>query len=83
VVIHHTNCELCKTTNEALQARVAEATGRDVSHIDFLPFTDMEASVREDMAALRNSSLLPEEYEVVGFVYDVASGKLSPVDDAS
>lgn len=79
VVIHHTNCGLYKTTNEVLQARVAEVTGEDVSHIDFLPFEDMDESVRDDMATLRNSPLLPPDYEVAGFVYDVASGSLKPV----
>ncbi len=80
VVIHHTNCGLYNTTNESLRSRITEATGQDASHIDFLPFADTAESVREDVDALRNCALLPHDYEVLGFVYDVASGRLEPVE---
>ncbi|MEX2446545.1 MAG: carbonic anhydrase, partial [Dehalococcoidia bacterium] len=50
VVIHHTRCGLHGTTDEALRARVEEATGEDASGIDFLPFADTAESVREDVA---------------------------------
>lgn len=80
VVIHHTNCGLFNTTNEAIHARIKEATGEDASAIDFLPFADTAESVREDLAALRACPLLPADYEVLGFVYDVTSGRLEAVE---
>lgn len=80
VVIHHTNCGLYDTTNEAIRDRIREATGEDASHIDFLPFQDVAESVREDMAILRGSPLFPDGYQVLGFVYDVTTGRLTPVE---
>ncbi len=80
VVIHHTNCGLYNTSNEAIRGQVTEATGQDASHIDFLPFDDVAESVRQDLAMLRGCSLLPPDYEVMGFVYDVVSGRLDPVE---
>ncbi|MEX1022154.1 MAG: carbonic anhydrase [Dehalococcoidia bacterium] len=80
VVIHHTNCGLYGTTNEAIRAQVHAATGHDASDIDFLPFDDTAESVREDLAALRACPLLPPDYEVLGFVYDVREGSLQPVE---
>lgn len=81
VVIHHTKCGLYRTTNEAIRAQVHEATGADASGIDFLPFPDLEESVRADLARLRQCELLPRDYRAYGFVYDVDSGVITPVED--
>ncbi len=75
-VIHHTSCGLHRVTNEALWARVGAATGEDASGIDFLPFEDVIASVREDAKRLRDLPLLPAGVTVTGAVYDVHSGTL-------
>ncbi len=81
VVIHHTKCGLYGATNEGLRGQVADATGADASGIDFLPFSDIEESVREDVRALRGNPLLPAGYAVYGFTYDVDTGALTPVED--
>jgi len=82
IVIHHTKCGLYRTTNEAIHASIRAATGGDPSHIDFLPFSDLDESVRADVAKLRACDLLPRDYEVVGFVYDVETGVITPVSDS-
>lgn len=51
----------------------------DVSGQDFLPFQDVEDSVRKDMAKLRASSLIPDDVVINGAVYDVATGKMTQV----
>lgn len=81
MVIHHTNCGLHGTTNEDIRRRVANATGEDCSAIDFLPFADLEQSVREDVARIRACTLLPDDYEVIGMIYDVRNGRIVPVTD--
>ncbi|MPZ98041.1 MAG: carbonic anhydrase [Dehalococcoidia bacterium] len=80
VVIHHADCGLFQVSNEAIHDRIREATGADASGIDFLPFADLEASVREDVTRLRESDLFPADYEVQGFTYDVRTGRLAPVE---
>lgn len=80
IVIHHTKCGLHGTSDEQLRERVREATGHDASSINFLPFTDLEESVREDMRVLEGHPLLPEGYLVLGFTYDVDTGELTPVE---
>ncbi len=74
-VIHHTDCGMLTFTNEQLQARL----GADAAGIDFLPFSDLEQSVRDDMATIRASPLLPDDLAVRGFIYDVRSGHLREV----
>ncbi|GGE24992.1 beta-class carbonic anhydrase [Streptococcus himalayensis] len=79
VVLHHTDCGAQTFTNEAFQADLQEILGVDVSHQDFLPFTDVEESVREDMNLLRQSPLIPEDIIISGAVYDVDTGRMTEV----
>ena len=51
---------------------VKKQTGADASHIDFQPFPELDQSVRDDIATLRNSPLIPKTIEIYGGVYDVA-----------
>lgn len=79
LVIHHTDCGMLTFTNEDLQQKLREETGQDASEIDFLPFSDLEQSVRDDVHRIQGSPFIPEGISVRGFVYDVRSGRLTPV----
>jgi carbonic anhydrase len=78
-VIHHTDCGMLTFTNEDLRTKLADERGVDASQVDFLPFPDLEQSVRDDVATIKASPLLPDGTEVTGWVYDVKTGKISPV----
>lgn len=82
-LIHHTDCGMLTFGNEELRARLGNELGpvaaRDAAGIDFLPFTDLEQSVRDDVAFLRRSALIPAEIPIRGFVYDVRTGRVSEV----
>ena len=78
-VIQHTGCGMLKFTNEDLYAKVKEDLGADAGAIDFLPFSDLEENIREDVAFLRNSPLIADETEIRGFVYDVETRALTEV----
>lgn len=79
VVIHHTDCGMQTFSNEDLRTKLESDLGVDVSKQDFLPFTDLEASVRDDVARLRSSPLIPLGVPIVGAIYDVTDGKLIEV----
>lgn len=78
-VIHHTDCGLLTINNRDFQARLKEELGADAGDIDFLPFTDVEESVREDIGFLITCPLIPAHVTVRGFVYDVRTGRLKEV----
>jgi carbonic anhydrase len=78
-VIHHTDCGMLTFTNPDLHAKVKQDLDADSSGIDFLPFSDVEESVREDVAFLLSSPLIPGDVLIRGFVYDVRTGKLNEV----
>jgi carbonic anhydrase len=78
-VIHHTDCGMESFTNEELYARVKDELGADASDIDFLPFTELEHNLRDDLEFLRSSPLIADDTEIRGFVYDVESRKLTEI----
>nr|HET6900970.1 carbonic anhydrase [Ktedonobacteraceae bacterium] len=79
VVIHHTDCGMLTFSNADLQQKVQQELHADASTIDFLPFSNLEQSVRDDIATLRESPLIPQNIDISGFIYDVKSGQLLPV----
>ena len=79
VVIHHTDCGMLTFSNADLRTKLKQELKADADHIDFLPFKDLEQSVRDDIATLKASPLIPDNVDISGFIYDVKSGKLSPV----
>lgn len=79
VVIHHTDCGMLTFTNDQLQDQIRRELDADASAIDFLPFSDLEESVRRDVATVRNSPLIPRDIPVSGFTYDVRTGRLHEV----
>jgi carbonic anhydrase len=79
VVIHHTDCGMLTFSNEDLRKKLKQDLNADAEHIDFLPFKDLEQSVRDDVATIKNSPLLLKNIEVSGFIYDVRTGRLLAV----
>jgi carbonic anhydrase len=79
IVLHHTDCGMLTFDNATLQGICRERLDADASHIDFLPFGDLEQSVRDDVELIRSSPLIPNDVAVHGFIYDVKTGKLNEV----
>lgn len=79
VVIHHTDCGMLTFSNNELRTKLKQDLHADADSIDFLPFGDLEQSVRDDVATIKNSPLIPDSIAVSGFIYDVRSGRLLPI----
>jgi carbonic anhydrase len=52
-------------------------------YIEWLTIRDQRQAVIDDVERIRNHPLVPKSIPVYGFVYDVHSGKLIEVEDAS
>lgn len=52
-------------------------------YIKWLSFSDLEASVVEDVRRIRTHPLVPRRIPIYGYVYDVQSGRLLEVLDAT
>lgn len=80
VILHHTDCGMLTFTEDTIHEKVKKELSADADHIAFLPFKDLEQSVRDDIAFLRSSPLIPQSIEIRGFIYDVRTGKLQAVE---
>jgi carbonic anhydrase len=52
-------------------------------HVDWLTIADREQSVVEDVKRIRNNPLVPGRIPIYGYVYDVQTGRLVEVSDAT
>ena len=52
-------------------------------YINWLTFSDNAKSVAEDVTRIRNHPLVPNDIPIYGYIYDVKSGKLVEVPEAS
>ncbi|KAL7285767.1 hypothetical protein ACG7TL_000876 [Trametes sanguinea] len=80
-VIHHTGCGMVTFNTPQLRSLVKEsdpdngALARAVDEIDFLEFSGLEESVREDVKFLEENPLVLRGTKVTGWVYEVETGK--------
>ena len=81
MLIHHTDCGLMADSDDGVRERFA-AKGIDASNVDFLTFTDLEASLTEDVATYRASPLLRQDIPLRTFIFDVMTGRLREVEVA-
>ena len=80
VVLHHTDCGAQTFENGPFQEYLKEELGVDVSDQDFLPFQDIDESVREDMRLLQETPLIPDDVIISGAIYDVDTGRMTVVE---
>jgi carbonic anhydrase len=78
-VVQHTDCGMLTFRDEQLHEQLRKETGKDASHLQFHTFTDVEASVREQLQRIRENPFLPRDIDVHGFVYDVRTGRLKEI----
>jgi len=83
VVVHHTDCGMVTFTNESLRQKLTDELGPEAgtvaAGIDFVPFTDLDQGLRDDVATIRASPLIPNDIPITGFVYAVETGALRQV----
>ena len=79
VLIHHTDCGMLTVTDKALHDRVEGETGVRPP-FSFLGFDDLETDVRTSIARVRENPFLARTRTVRGYVWEVETGRLRPVD---
>jgi len=85
-VFHHTDCGMTKFKDHDLREKLkanppkknASVTSA-VESISFLTFGDLEQSVRDDVAFLKEHPLISEGSEITGWIHDVKDGKIKQV----
>lgn len=78
ILIRHTDCGMMTFTDEWLKAHLEEATGiRPTWPAE--EFTNLDDDVRASIKRVKSSPFIPHTESVRGFIFDVATGKLTEV----
>ncbi|KAJ5773377.1 hypothetical protein N7457_008273 [Penicillium paradoxum] len=80
VIVHHTNCGMLTFTDEVIRDKIRTDLHQNADHIAFLPFGNLEQSVRDDIKLLKDSPLVLD-VPITGYVYEVETGKIVKVGD--
>lgn len=79
-IIQHTDCALAGTTDAEIRALIAAVQGADAAGWEFLATLDPIGALHEDIRTVRACPLLPIGLEVGGFILDIHTGELAPLD---
>jgi carbonic anhydrase len=79
-VVQHTECAMTKYSDAELRTLVGERADADASGWEFAAITDQRGALRADLDRIRTCPLVPGEVSLGGFVYDVETGALDPLD---
>jgi carbonic anhydrase len=83
-VIHHTNCGQESFTDETIRVLLSQGSGSmDGEYIDWLAITNQRGSVVADVQRLRNHRLVPSSIAIYGYIFDVKTGRLEEVQEAT
>ena len=75
-VIAHTRCRMAGATDAQLRDDITARAGASAAGWAFHAVTDQLATLRADLATIRDCPLVPATVELGGFVYDVDTGAL-------
>jgi carbonic anhydrase len=78
ILIHHTDCGMLTFTDDGFKASIEEETGIKPPWAAEA-FSDLDADVRQSVARIKASPFVPHKDSVRGFVFDIATGKLTEV----
>lgn len=80
LVMPHTNCKMSSATDEQIWDLIYQDYGVDTRSLNFHTVKDQLAALALDVQKIRSAPLLPDGITVGGVIYDVATGKINPVD---
>ena len=78
ILIHHTDCGMLTFTDDDFKKSIQDETGIKPPWAAEA-FGDLEADVRQSIARIEASPFIPRKDSVRGFVFDVATGRLTEV----
>ncbi|KIY03210.1 uncharacterized protein Z520_01677 [Fonsecaea multimorphosa CBS 102226] len=84
IVVHHTDCGTTHVPDSEVRERIKQISSlpaEDIDAIEFGEITDLEASIREDVAMIKDDPLYGGNAPaVVGLLYEIETGRLRQVE---
>jgi carbonic anhydrase len=80
LIMPHTNCRMAQVDDVEIHREIDAKYGVDTSEIEFKTVPDQRQALIEDVQKIRGYRLIKTGVVVGGAIYDVATGKITPVD---
>ena len=80
LVMPHTNCRMASAEEADIHEYIEKEFGVDTRSLEFRTVKDQEAALAIDVNRIRSFPFLNKDVVVGGAIYDVATGKITPVD---
>jgi carbonic anhydrase len=78
ILIHHTDCGMLTFTDDEFKGAIADETGIKPPWAAEA-FRDLDGDVLQSIRRIKSSPFIPHTEDVRGFVFDVATGRLTEV----
>ncbi len=79
LIMPHTDCRMASTDEAGIHAAISSKSGVDTRSLDFQTTSDQRGALLKDIVKVESYPLLHDEVRVMGAIYDVKSGVLTPV----
>ncbi len=79
LVMPHTDCRMASATEDQIHATILEKSGVDTRGIEIRTVADPLAALKQDLVRIESYPLLAKDMKVMGAIYDVATGLLTPI----
>ena len=84
MLLNHTGCGFTTFTDDELNAKLTALTGdASPAPMRFFSYKDPEENTREQMKTVRSHPWIAKEVPVRGFIFDVETGLITEVQEAS
>ncbi len=80
LVMPHTNCRMAEVDEAEIHQEIDSKFGIDTSSLEFKTVRDQKEALINDVKLVRSYKLLNAGVSVGGAIYDVTTGKITPVD---
>ena len=80
LILPHTNCRMAQVDEAEIHNEIDSKYGIDTSELEFKTVKDQTQALIEDVLSVRSYPLLNKGVSVGGAIYDVATGKITPVE---
>ena len=80
LVMPHTNCRMASAEEADIHEYIEKEFGVDTRSLEFRTVSDQKAALAIDVNRIRSFPFLNKDVVVGGAIYDVATGKITPVD---
>ena len=80
LVMPHTNCRMAISEESDIHDLIEKQYGVDTRSLEFKTVSDQNSALISDVNRIRSYPLIRKGVEVGGATYDVATGKITPVD---